>query len=109
MSKATPIPRKTEPQAPQKPRPSFILRAPEDNPQLDPNPRSHFGIFSRNLETVINSLEAVDQLSLFDEQDPTVAAMSWGISAVKSYLEKLKEDFDELVALFEPAEKGGGR
>ncbi len=107
MSKAVKNLSQPAPQAPQKPapRPAFILRAPEDNPLLDPNPRVHFGMFSRNLETVIDCLEAVDQLPLLDQENPTVAAISWSISAVKSYLDKLKEDFDEMVNLFEPAEK----
>ncbi len=90
---------------PKSARPAFILRPSEEKPQLDPDPRIHFGIFSRHLQTVIDCLEAVDQLPLLDEENPTVAGMSWSLSAVTSYLEELKKDFDEMVGLFEPAEK----
>lgn len=89
----------------------FFLRIPTDQPAMNPNPKFHLGLAVEHLAEQLTNLDAVEQLTAIDQQNNTVLAMSYGITAVLEKLQKVHEHFKEIIGLIEsgPGEKGGVR
>ena len=87
----------------------FFLRFAADHPAYDPNPTLHLGLAAGHLKDQIANLKAVEQLAAIDQENDTVHAMSYGITAVVEKIEDIYAHFSEIIKLIEPApaEKGG--
>ena len=103
MAKSTLL--KSSPAANEKP--LFFLRIPTDRPTYDPNPRSHLGLAADHLKNQIGNLETVENLAAIDEENDTIHAMAYGITAVLENLREIHQHFRETIELIEPATKDG--
>ena len=102
---------KSQPAAPQKAESEphlFFLRIPADHPAYDPNPTLHLGLAAGHLAHQIANLRTVEQLAAIDQENHTIHAMSYGITAVVEKLESIHEHFREVLGLIEPASAGEG-
>jgi hypothetical protein len=80
----------------------FLLDIPAEHPQMDPDPRFHFALAIRHLGDQINNLEAVEQLAAIEEENRTVTAMSYGLTAVLAKIKDIYDHLDETNKLIKP-------
>lgn len=86
----------------------FRLRIPADSPALSPDVTLHLGIAASHLQNQIDNLKAVEQLTAIEEENATVLAMSYGLTAILEKLEGVHQHFAETIELIEPALAGKG-
>ena len=98
----------TEPKPQAKPQ-LFFPRIPADRPKLDPNLKLHLEVAADHLKDQIANLDTVENLAAIDEENNTIHAMRYGITAVLQNLKEVHEHFSEAIRLIEstPVGKGG--
>ncbi len=88
--------------------PLFYLRIPADSPQMHPDPTMHLGLAAGHLQDQINTLDTVENLGAIDEENSTVRAITFAITAVLENLREVHRHFTEVIALIKPAGKECG-
>ena len=96
----------SKPAVKETPKTLFYLQIPAEHPQMSPDPRLHYGLAIGHLREQIDNLESVEQLAAIDQENDTIHAMSYGITAVLKQLRDIHEHFRETNVLIRPFPAG---
>ena len=80
----------------------FYLQIPAEHPKMSPDPLVHYGSAASHLKEQIENLEAVEQLAAIEQENETVLALSYGITAVIKKLKDVHAHFTETNVLVRP-------